>query len=192
MNESASPQDNDAALVARSLDGDPEAFGCLYHQYARLVRAMTYDAFTDYAAAQDLTQEVFLRAYRKLTSLRRPERFGPWVVGIARQVCREKRRSLRRERHRFVGTNPTPCGSNPQIEEDLESLEQQELILRRVAQLPEPERLAIHGFYLEGRSAEQTAALLGVSRSTVYALLQRGCRRVAKQLRCRKSKREDD
>lgn len=192
MKDPAPGEHNDAALVAESLDGDREAFGRLYDGYARLVRAIVYDAFRDYAIAQDLTQEVFLRAYRKLGSLRRPEQFGPWVAGIARQVCRERRRTVRRDRHQFVGTHPALSGSDPPIEEELESVEEQELILGRVAELPERERLAVHSFYLQGHSARRTAALLGVSRSSAYALLQRACRRLAEQLRCRQGKTEGD
>jgi RNA polymerase sigma-70 factor (ECF subfamily) len=185
MSSSSGAEHDDEALVAASLRGDRGAFGCLYDRYARLVRALVYDAFTDYAAAQDLTQEVFLRAHQKLGRLRRPERFGPWLVGIARQVCREKRRSLRRDRHLFVGAEPREPGTTPRAEESLMALEEQELALRRVAELPERERLAIHAFYLEGCSIRKTAALLGLSRSSAYALLRRGCRRVAEQLGCR-------
>lgn len=183
MGNSAPQEDDDAALVARSLDGDREAFGCLYDRYARLVRALSYDRFTDYALAQDLTQETFLRAYQKLRRLRRPERFGPWLVGITRRLCREKRRSLRRDRHQFIGANPWGRVAEPQTAERIEALEDQERILGRVAELPEKERLAIHAFYLQGQSIQQTAALLGLSRSGVYALLRRGCQRLARQLR---------
>ena len=187
----SSGQEADAGLVAESLGGDREAFGRLYDRHARLVRAVVYDAFADYAVAQDLSQETFLRAHQKLSTLRHRERFGAWIVGIARQVCREKRRSLRRDRHEFVGSAPRGQGTGPRAEEQLQSAEQQELVLRHLARLPERQRLAIHTFYLQGRSAEQTARLLGLSRSGVYDLLGRGCRRLAEQLRRPDGEMED-
>jgi len=47
-----------------------------------------------------------MRAFRKLDQLHPHEKFGPWLLGIARKVAREKRRSLFRDKHRFVGTAP--------------------------------------------------------------------------------------
>src|SRR4051812_48678109 len=80
----------DADLVRRTLSGDRDAFARLYDRYARLVRAVAGDAGPAYA--EDLTQEVFLRAYRTLGALRSADRFAPWVVGITRRVVRESRR----------------------------------------------------------------------------------------------------
>ena len=95
---------DDAELVARTLAGDRDCFGQLYDRYARLVRAVVRPASSDDAAMHDLAQDCFLRAYRGLERLREPEKFGPWLVGIARQVAAECRRKQRRDRHQFVGT----------------------------------------------------------------------------------------
>ena len=79
----------------------------------RLVRAVVYRVGTDIPVVHDLTQECFLRAYRNLARLRRPDRFGSWVVGIARAVAREHRRSLRRDRHRFVSDESLDVWTDP-------------------------------------------------------------------------------
>jgi RNA polymerase sigma-70 factor (ECF subfamily) len=71
-------------LVRRATAGDVSAFGVLYDRTVRLVRAVAADAGPD--AADDVTHDVFLRAFRTLGSLRAPSRFGPWLVGIARLV----------------------------------------------------------------------------------------------------------
>src|SRR5215468_3762337 len=94
---------SDGTLVLGVRNGDRAAFAELYDRRARLIRAVCYDATRDFHAAADLTQEVFLRAYRSLGSLRDPQRFGPWLVGIARQVCREWRRQRTRESARLAG-----------------------------------------------------------------------------------------
>ena len=167
----------DAELVAETLAGNRTAFAVLYDRYARLVRAVACSASVEPAAVHDLTQECFLRAYRNLARLRDPERFGAWLTGIARQVVRERRRSLRRDRHRFVGQPPeVACHEEARpVEED----EELDALLRRVAQLDERERLAIHAYYLEGRDVRQAAELLGLSRSGTYALLARAVARLA-------------
>lgn len=92
-------QIDDGRLVQRTLGGDCTAFERLYDRHARRVRAVVWSAAGDPSAVDDLTQECFMRAYRKLDQLHPHEHFGPWLVGIARRVAREKRRSLHRDRH---------------------------------------------------------------------------------------------
>src|SRR5690606_9312037 len=91
----------DELLVLRTLHGDSEAFAALYDRYAQAVRVICYDTTRQVPAAQDLAQESFYRAYLRLKSLRRRSSFGPWLMGIARAVCREWRRQQLRERHNF-------------------------------------------------------------------------------------------
>ena len=150
----------------------------LYDRHARMVRAVVLGVSGDWSAVEDMTQECFLRGYRKLTTLRDPARFGPWIVGIARQVARERRRTLRRDRHEFAAQPPEQVTS-PDGELSAERREQLERVTSRLAELPEDERLAIHAFYLEGQNAVQAAEQLDLSRSGFYALLQRALARLA-------------
>ena len=86
------PSDAEAAdmdLIASALAGDDAAYGRLYDRYAALIRAVCHDSTRDLHEAQDLCQEVFLRAYSGLGELRDSERFAAWLVGISRMVCRE-------------------------------------------------------------------------------------------------------
>ncbi|OHB81923.1 MAG: hypothetical protein A2W31_05485 [Planctomycetes bacterium RBG_16_64_10] len=134
----------------------------------------------------DLAQECFLRAYRKLDQLRPQENFGPWLMGIARYVGREQRRSLHRDRHRFVGSTPlSDKGRQAKTGPDSFSDELHDyldIVLEQVRRLPESQRVAIELFFLEECDAEKTAKLLGMSRSGVYALLKRACRNVGNSI----------
>jgi RNA polymerase sigma-70 factor (ECF subfamily) len=168
----------DADLVANVLAGDREAFGCLYDRYARLVRSVVWGVAGDWAAVADLTQECFLRAYKNLHRLEQPDRFGSWLFGMARQVARERKRTLRRDRHRFIGGSPLEIASELETAEASETAEETALVMQRLAELPERERLAIHAFFLQERNARQAAELLGLSRSGLYALLERGLSRL--------------
>jgi RNA polymerase sigma-70 factor, ECF subfamily len=58
----------------------------LYDRYAAIVRAIVAGVSGDWYVADDVVQECFLRAYRKLATLRDPRRFEAWLAGIARQV----------------------------------------------------------------------------------------------------------
>jgi RNA polymerase sigma-70 factor (ECF subfamily) len=155
----------DADLVRRTLCGDRDAFARLYDRYARLVRAVADDAGP--ACAEDLTQEVFLRAYRTLGALRSADRFAPWVVGITRRVVRESRRRPPRD--------PLPAAlpdRQPPVGAAAENGDEVAHLLALVARLPEDERQAVRLFFLAGRNATETARLLDRSRSGTYALIR--------------------
>jgi RNA polymerase sigma-70 factor, ECF subfamily len=175
----------DAELVSRTLAGEREAFGRLYDRYARLVRAVMFGASHDPATVQDLSQESFLRAFRQLGKLRHPDQFGPWVVGIARQVVREYRRRRRLERlDDFLALAP---GGSLATVDDADEIGHVLILLGR---LPEQERLAVQLFFLNERDANETARLLDLSRSGTYALLKRACARLARWLGVSKPEKE--
>lgn len=169
---------SDADLVGAVLGGDRAAYGRLYDRYAPVVRAICNDQTRDLAAAQDLSQEVFLKAYRTLSALREADCFAAWLVGIARNECRDWLRRRRRDRHEYVDDLPEVAdyGSDGQ-DRDLEA------VIETMRLLPGPERLALHAFYLRGESAESIQALLGLSVSGTYRLIDRGRRRLATLLR---------
>jgi RNA polymerase sigma-70 factor, ECF subfamily len=172
----------DAELVTKSLAGQHEAFGQLYDRYARLAASVVAGVSGDWSAVDDMVQECFLRAFRKLNTLRDPARCGPWIAGIARQVGRERRRSLRRDRHEFHDPQALKPESRTNTDSELCDRDETELVMRSVAKLGEQERLAIHAFFLQQHDAQQAAKLLGLSRSGFYATVQRAVARLARQL----------
>lgn len=168
----------DASLVKAALAGDRSAFGDLYDRYAPLVRAVCYGATRDLTHAQDLSQEVFLRAWRGLDRLAEPRRFGGWVMGIARQAGREWRRRQGRDRRRLTslaGQDPPA----PQPDGDRDELDR---LAAAIERLSERERLALHAYYLLEKSPQEAAGVLGLSRSGFYGLLQRARRSLEKML----------
>ena len=159
-------------LVRRAQRGDVEAFGVLYDRTIRLVRAVAADAGP--GRADDAAHDAYLRAFRSLGTLRDPERFAPWLVGIARLVAREHRRARRvGPLVADVAADPIDPGADP---DDVAEL------LRAVDRLPDEERLAIRFFFLNERGIDETARLLGRSRSGTYALLQAARARLARWL----------
>ncbi len=168
---------SDAELVAEALAGDREAFGQLYDRHARLVRAVVVGVSGDWSAVEDMTQECFLRAYRKLATLRDRDGFGPWIAGFARRVARERRRSLLRDRHEF-GSPPESLAITDGVSV-ADNRDQIEQVIRRLAQIPENERLAIHAFYFADQNATFAAAQLEISRSGFYGLLERALSHLA-------------
>jgi len=169
---------SDATLVLKTLEGDKAAFGELYDRYAALIRAICYDVTRNVTGAQDLGQEVFLRAYVKLNKLADPDRFGPWLVGMARNVCREYIRGRLRDRHVLAGLNPAETITAQKSDSDEQLLDLKEAI----SKLNEQERLALHVYYLQEQDAEQAQKILGVSRSGLYRLLAKARKKIEKYI----------
>lgn len=176
----------DGTLVLGVRSGDQSAFAELYDRRARLIRAVCYDETRDLQTAADLAQDVFLRAYKNLDRLRDPDRFAAWLVGIARQVCREWRRRRRREERGLAGLVAQQQAAQDWTdppEQRLVELRDQIAVLMRpeqrsVPSLTEKERLALHAYYLQERNVEEARAVLGLSRSGFYRVLSSACERV--------------
>ncbi|UCC29556.1 MAG: sigma-70 family RNA polymerase sigma factor [Phycisphaerales bacterium] len=176
----------DGTLVLGVRNGDRSAFAELYDRRARLIRAVCYDEVRDVQTAADMTQEVFLRAYKNLARLHDADRFAAWLVGIARQVCREWRRKRRRERRGLKAfTEQQRAGgawSDPpesrlvELRDQIASLLKHEQ--RSMPSLTERERLALHSYYLQERSVDDARAVLGLSRSGFYRVLSSACQRL--------------
>src|SRR5215831_9119678 len=79
----ASDASEDATWVAAARDGDRAAFGRLYERYARMVHGVLL-ARVPVGDVDDLVQDVFLRALRRLPTLRETRSFGAWLTTIAR------------------------------------------------------------------------------------------------------------
>lgn len=183
-------------LLARSPDGGPgahEAFARIYDRHGAVVRALCRANASD-AAADDLVQETFLRAFRLLHRVDDPAGLRSWLYAIARLVCREHARSSRREVHRMEAlamlkhadgqldptrghARPDADGAPPphphQPAAAAVHAEELEHLSRALDRLDNRERLAIHLYYLEPDPVAAAQSALGLSRSAFYKLLSK-------------------
>src|SRR4051794_12958146 len=83
-------------LVVRTLDGDERAFAALVAQYQQVVFRWAMGLSGDEDEAEDITQEVFIRVHRKLSSFRGDGSFDGWLYRITRRVARRLRPSSAR------------------------------------------------------------------------------------------------
>ena len=90
---SALESSDDATWVAAARDGDRTAFGRLYERYARMVHGVLL-AKVPVGDVDDLVQDVFIRALRRLSTLRETASFGAWLAAIARNVAHDYHRRL--------------------------------------------------------------------------------------------------
>ena len=78
----------DEKLVSRTLAGDRDAFGVLVHKYQEMVYTYAFQKARNEADAQDISQEIFLQAYRRLCQLRHPHLFRSWLYTIISNECK--------------------------------------------------------------------------------------------------------
>src|SRR5919109_3147535 len=89
---------SDHKLVARGRRGDDRAFEQLYERYHRRIHAYVFGMVKDHQRAEDVTQEVFVSALRRMRATERPIAFKPWIYEIAKNACIDQfRRSKRAE-----------------------------------------------------------------------------------------------
>jgi len=77
---------NDAEIVAASLSGERDAFGQIVARYQSLICALAYNATGDLSRSEDLAQETFITAWKKVGELREPGKLRPWLCGIAHNL----------------------------------------------------------------------------------------------------------
>src|ERR1700683_1937704 len=99
---------DDARLVELGLDGNREAFGQLVARYQSSVCALAYSACGNITQSEDLAQETFIIAWRKLRDLKDPAKFKSWLYGIARNLVNNAFRQ--QTRNPLAGAEPWDDG----------------------------------------------------------------------------------
>jgi RNA polymerase sigma factor (sigma-70 family) len=167
----------DAAVVERVLDGDREAYAVLVERYQRSAHAVAIGILRDFQAAEDATQEAFVAAFEKLGDLRKPERFGPWLIRITR------RKALDALRQRRV-ISPPEQGEEVAIDPVDPALgEASARLLAEVQRLPGKERQTVMLRHFDGLGVKEIALHLGQAVGTVTKSLSRAHARLRKRLR---------
>ena len=167
----------DAALVESSLAGDREAFGLIVARYQSPICALAYSACGNVARSQDLAQDIFITAWRKLGTLEEPARFKAWLYGIARHLIHNAFR--RQTRNPVAGADSfddTAEPASPAGEPDAQAIsKEEEVILWHVlAGLPEIYREPMVLFYRQNESIPQVAEILAISEEATRQRLSRG------------------
>jgi RNA polymerase sigma factor (sigma-70 family) len=166
---------DDVQLIALSLQGNRDAFGEIVARYQTLICSLAYSACGDIHLSEELAQETFVTAWRKLRSLREPAKFKSWLCGIARNLSHN---TLRRQgRAPTISAEelidePLSLAASPQ--EDAISHEEEKLLWRAVQELPANYREPMVLFYRGDESVGAVAEALEISEDAVKQRLSRG------------------
>jgi RNA polymerase sigma factor (sigma-70 family) len=173
---------SDAGLVAAVRRGDDRAFETLYQRYHRRIAAYVYGMVNDYGRAEDITQEVFISALRRMRETERPIAFKPWVYEIAKNACIDQfRRSKRAEDGlgaadygRLVTTGPSPDAA-------VDAKQQLAHLCGAFGGLSDTHHEILVLRELEGLSYRQIGEKMGLSRPSVESTLFRARRRLTEE-----------
>ncbi len=178
---------DDVTLIRRTLEGDQNAFTALVNKYQKRVHTLVWRKIGDFHIAEEITQDVFLKVYKKLSTLKPPEHFPGWLYVITTRHCIAW---LRKKRRPTTSLDAMPA---PELEElcyaeyeasrgETTAVEHQREIVKRLLQkLPESERTVVTLHYLSEMSCEDISEFLGVSPNTIKSRLHRARKRLEKQ-----------
>ena len=164
----------DENLVSQTLAGDRDAFGVLVHKYQDMVYTYAFQKVRNEADSQDITQEVFLRAYRHLYQLRHPHRFRSWLYTIMSNECNRWLTRVTKKRQREIALEDARDDALQIEPEHTVPTEGWEVALEQaLSALPDDNRVAVSMFYMGDCSLKEISEFLGVSVNTVKGKLYR-------------------
>ena len=180
-------EENDAQLISRILAGDDTAFSALVEKYRKGIHALVWRKIGDFHYAEELTQDTFLNAYKKLSTLKEPSQFAGWLYVIANRLCTNW---IQRQKSKMQSLASIPMEEIEHSSYNHHVLEQREveaaerrhrLVKELLEKLPESERTVITLYYLGGMQSKEIGKFLGVSVNTVTSRLQRARKRLAQE-----------
>ena len=180
-------QQSDVKLIQQVLQGDPDAFGPLVKKYQKGVHALVWRKIGDFHIAQEITQDAFLNAYQKLSTLKNHNLFAGWLYVIASNLCLDwlRKNRLPMESLDVEDTNEVDKVSYSQYTEEKRETEadenRREVVKELLKKLPESERTVMTLHYLGEMTIKTISEFLGVSQNTVKSRLNRARNRLRKE-----------
>jgi len=174
---------NDAAAVAAVRGGDREAFRTLVDRHSRSVFRLAFRMTANEQDAEEVVQETFLRAYRRIDKFEERAEFSTWVYRIATNCALdllEKRKHAKQEDPLYDEEDEReiqlPSGA-PSPERQVLSGEMRQRVARAMGELTAAERAAFTLRHLEGQSIEQISKALeikeGAAKNTIFRAVQK-------------------
>ena len=180
-------RNNDAELIQQTLMGDQGAFSTLVRRYQKPLHALVWRKIGDFHIAEEITQDIFLNVYKKLQTLKNPNRFAGWLYVIASRRCIAW---LKKKRIPMKSLDAMPPEELEELayaqyraerQEEIVSEQRREVVKNLLQKLPESERTVVTLHYLGDMTCEDISKLLGVSPNTVKSRLHRARKRLKKE-----------
>ena len=178
----------DTTLVSAARDGDRAAFGRLYDRYAHMVHGILL-AKVPLGEVDDLVQDVFVLALRRLSTLREVGSFGAWLAAIARNLAMDYHRRAAPEDQLTADLSENDT-EHPMTNGEHEGAAA--AILEAIRSLPEAYREPLILRLVEGMTGPEIAARTGLTPGSVRVNLHRGMQQLRARLSAGGSRPEQE
>lgn len=172
---------DETKLIEQSIKGDAQAFGQLVECYQSLVCSITYSGTGNLQYSEDIAQETFIIAWKKLSSLKDKAKFRQWLCGIARNLLknfyRQSKGSHISDRDIPQPPDASDCPRNRAI-----SREEEDILWRELEKIPETYREPLVLFYRQQQSIKSVATALDINQETTKKRLERGRKLLQQQM----------
>ncbi|MGH2870736.1 MAG: RNA polymerase sigma factor [Solirubrobacteraceae bacterium] len=174
----------DQCLIAAAKAGDQRAYGQLLERHQAMAFRAAYLITGSAVEAEDAAQDACVKAWQALWRFRPDAPFRPWLVRIAINEARNRRRGAGRRATLALRLNPESAGSGsaPSAESVVLAGEERVHLASAVRRLREDDQLVIAARYFLGLSEAETAVALGLRRGTVKSRLSRALGRLHTEL----------
>lgn len=179
----------DEELLARSLDGDLNAFEVIVNRYKDRLYNFVLRFVKDRQTAEDIVQDTFLRAYRNRESFRAIAKFSTWIYTIAGNLAKSELRRRKRWRFLSVGVQNEETGATFELpdtsatpDSNTETLLAETRIQEAISRLPERYREAVILRDIEGLDYNEISQIIGCPLGTVKSRINRGRLRLQEEL----------
>ena len=178
---------SDSDMIQRTLDGDQHAFAQLVEKYQKQVHALVWQKIGDFHIAQEITQDVFLSAFHKLSTLKHHNRLAGWLYVIADNKCKNW---FRKKRLEFQSLEETDPGELEEVfyseymthqREEAANQKRRGIVQKLLSTLQESDRTIVNLYYIAEMSCEDIGKFLGMSPNTVRSKLHRARNKLKKE-----------
>ena len=172
-------------LILQCRNGNQLAYGQIVQRYQSLVCSVAYSRCGDLGISEDLAQEAFIQAWKKLADLSDVNKFKSWICTIVRNLASRSReksnRNLATGAAQLDSVVEPASAANAPIDRVI-SAEQEQLVWQAIADIPENYREPMILFYREEQSVARVATALDISQDAVKQRLSRGRKFLQQQL----------
>ncbi|RFM32468.1 RNA polymerase sigma factor [Chitinophaga silvisoli] len=169
---------NEQIYINRIRDGDSSAFSFIVDKYKNMAYTIALKMIRDPAAAEDATQESFIKAYEAIDTYKGNAKFSTWLYTIVYRTClsilkQKKTLPLDDEEYNNRMDDQPPA---------LEASEQSKYISRAISELPATEAIVITLYYMNGNSVREISKITGLSMPNVKIQLYRARKKLEHKL----------
>jgi RNA polymerase sigma-70 factor (ECF subfamily) len=168
----------DSRLVARCVGGDGEAFKEIYDRHATRLYNLACRMTGSPSQAEDLLQEIFLQAFRKLSSFKGDSLLGTWLYRLAVNLCLDRLRSRQEKAERATVSLEDERDVVVQPTRRMDSVVQRLDLERAIEQLPASYKAAFLLHDVEGFEHHEVGEMLGIAEGTSKSLVHKARLRI--------------